>query len=91
MYGSAELKQTRLSEKAASAGNNNSFECSYTDLKTSTVKTENCAVVLLCVVMDDTPTIGAMWIFLMCFSCIFVYKNAGVQVFHCAVNQCPHV
>ena len=35
----------------------------------STVKTENCAVVLLCVLMDDTPTIDVMWIFL----CVFLY------------------
>ena len=33
-----------------------------------TVKTENCAVVLLCVLMDDTPTIDVMWIFFVRFS-----------------------
>ena len=55
-----------------------------------TVKQENCAVVLLCVLMDDTPTIDVMWIFCVHFfylyMWIFVYKNAGVRDFYCAVN-----
>ena len=60
---------------------------------TCTVKTENCAVVLLCVLMDDTPTIDVMWIFSVRFFylCVFLCtKNSGVQVFYCAVNHCPH-
>ena len=47
-----------------------------------TIKQENCAVVLLYVLIDDTPTLDVVWM------CIFVYKNAGVQDFYCAVNHC---
>ena len=42
-----------------------------------TVKQENCAVVLLYVLMDDTPTIDVMWIFFVpFFSRFFVYRCA---------------
>ena len=47
-----------------------------TDDTSPTVKTENCAVVLLCVLMDDTPTIDVMWIFFVCFS---IYVDLCVQ------------
>ena len=46
-----------------------------------TVKTENCAVVLLCILMDDTPTIDVMWIFLCGFS---IYVYFCVQKCRCA-------
>ena len=49
---------------------------------TYTVKTENCAVVILCVLMDDTPTIDIMWIF--CGFFLFLCtKNAGVCFLLC--------
>ena len=48
-------------------------------LNVYTVKTENCAVVLLYCLMDDTPTI--MWIFCG-YLCVFLCtKNAGVPCF----------
>ena len=58
--------------------------------KLYTVKQENCRVVLLYLLMDDTPTIE-IFLTLFLFMCIFVYKNAGVRDFYCAVNHCPHV
>ena len=47
------------------------LQLEWDSIKASTVKTENCAVVLLCVLMDDTPTIDVMWIF--CVFSIYVY------------------
>ena len=57
-----------------------------------TVKQENCAVVLLYVLMDDTPTIDVM-IFCVCFS---IYVYLCVQKCRCARfllcgKPCPHV
>ena len=54
------------------------------------VKQENCAVVLLCVLIDDTPTIDVMWIFcaFFLFMWIFVYKMCE---FLLCGNHCQHV
>ena len=51
-----------------------------------TVKQENCAVVLLYILMVDTPTIDVMWIFP-----IYVDFWQVCRDFYCAVNHCPHV
>ena len=56
-----------------------------------TVKQENCAVVLLYVLMDDTPTIDDIFVRFFYLCVFFVYKNAGVRVFYRAVNHCPHI
>ena len=37
--------------------------------------TENCAVVLLCILMDDIPTIDVMWIFLCVFNILCTKKQ----------------
>ena len=55
----------------------------------NTVKTENRVVVLLCVLMDDTPTMLRRFFVLFFYLYIHVYinvyfcvqKNAGVRVF----------
>ena len=62
-----------------------------------TVKEENCAVVLLYVLMDDTLTTDIMWFLFVQF---FYFRrkcdhactqiNEGVPDFYCAINHCPH-
>ena len=56
-------------------GHTHTLHCTH--ITVGSVKQENCVVVLLYVLMDDTPTIDVMWIFLYVFS-IYVY-NAGMQ------------
>ena len=46
-----------------------------------TIKTENCAVVLLCVLMDYTLTIDVMWIFLCCFFYLCAFLCTKMQVY----------
>ena len=50
-------------------------------VKGITVKQENCTVVLLYILMDDTPTIDVTWIFLCVFS---IYVDFCVQKCRCA-------
>ena len=59
----------------------------------SYVKAENCAVVLLAFLMDDTPTIDVMWIFceFFLFMCIFCTKKCRCVSFLLWVNHCLHV
>ena len=61
----------------------------------NTVLQENCAVVLLYVLMDDTHTIDVKWIFLCGFFIYVYFLCTKMQVcrrnFYCAVNHCPHI
>ena len=66
------------------------FVCQFTCIYmyyTCTVETENCVVVLLCVLMDNTPTIDVMFDIFVRFFYFCVQKMQVCRVFHCAVNH----